>query len=86
MADELRQDMFVMWTASAFDMSFLVHYPKVQASAALPAARIVRMPYPEMMVAPMREDLVRIGFTELKTTDDVDDDPRHGERARRFSR
>ena len=30
------------------------------------------MPYPEMMVAPMREDLTRIGFTELKTPDDVD--------------
>jgi putative YphP/YqiW family bacilliredoxin len=30
------------------------------------------MPYPEMMVAPMREDLVRIGFTELKTPEDVE--------------
>ena len=30
------------------------------------------MPYPEMMVAPMREDLTRVGFTELKTVDDVD--------------
>ena len=30
------------------------------------------MPYPEMMVAPMREDLVRIGFEELRTADDVD--------------
>lgn len=30
------------------------------------------MPYPEMMVAPMREDLVRIGFSELKTPDDVE--------------
>lgn len=30
------------------------------------------MPYPEMMVAPMREDLVRIGFQELKTPEDVD--------------
>ena len=30
------------------------------------------MPYPEMMVAPMREDLKRVGFTELKTTDEVD--------------
>ena len=29
------------------------------------------MPYPEMMVAPMREDLVRIGFQELRTADDV---------------
>lgn len=30
------------------------------------------MPYPEMMVAPMREDLVRIGFDELRTPDAVD--------------
>ncbi len=29
------------------------------------------MPYPEMMVAPMREDLVRIGFQELQTPEDV---------------
>jgi putative YphP/YqiW family bacilliredoxin len=31
------------------------------------------MPYPEMLVAPMREDLVRIGFRELRTAEDVDD-------------
>lgn len=31
------------------------------------------MPYPEMMVAPMREDLTRIGFRELRTASDVDD-------------
>ncbi len=30
------------------------------------------MPYPEMLVAPMREDLVRLGFSELKTPTDVD--------------
>lgn len=30
------------------------------------------MPYPEMMVAPMRQDLVRVGFQELKTPADVD--------------
>jgi putative YphP/YqiW family bacilliredoxin len=30
------------------------------------------MPYPEMMVAPMREDLVRVGFQEMKTPDQVD--------------
>lgn len=30
------------------------------------------MPYPEMMVAPMREDLVKIGFTELKEAGHVD--------------
>lgn len=29
------------------------------------------MPYPEMMVAPMREDLVRIGFQELRTAESV---------------
>jgi putative YphP/YqiW family bacilliredoxin len=31
------------------------------------------MPYPEMLVAPMREDLVRIGFRELRTADEVDE-------------
>ncbi|MDH5588409.1 MAG: BrxA/BrxB family bacilliredoxin [Gemmatimonadota bacterium] len=31
------------------------------------------MPYPEMMVAPMRQDMLRIGCTELKTPQDVDD-------------
>jgi len=30
------------------------------------------MPYPEMMVAPMRQDLVRFGFQELMTPDQVD--------------
>ena len=30
------------------------------------------MPYPEMMVAPMREDLARVGFKELRTPEDVD--------------
>jgi putative YphP/YqiW family bacilliredoxin len=30
------------------------------------------MPYPEMMIAPMREDLRRIGFQELRTPDEVD--------------
>ncbi len=30
------------------------------------------MPYPEMMIAPMRDDLVRIGFEELRTADAVD--------------
>ena len=30
------------------------------------------MPYPEMMIAPMREDLRRIGFQELKTAGEVD--------------
>ncbi len=30
------------------------------------------MPYPEMMVAPMREDLARVGFKELRTAEDVD--------------
>jgi putative YphP/YqiW family bacilliredoxin len=31
------------------------------------------MPYPEMMVAPMREDLTRIGFRELRTAAEVDE-------------
>lgn len=30
------------------------------------------MPYPEMLVKPMRDDLVNIGFTELRTPGDVD--------------
>ena len=30
------------------------------------------MPYPEMMLAPMRQDLVRVGFSEMKTRDEVD--------------
>ena len=30
------------------------------------------MPYPEMMVAPMRDDLVRVGFTEMRTPEEVD--------------
>ncbi|HWK89198.1 MAG TPA: BrxA/BrxB family bacilliredoxin [Longimicrobium sp.] len=29
------------------------------------------MPYPEMMIRPMREDLTRLGVQELKTPDDV---------------
>lgn len=31
------------------------------------------MPYPEFMVAPMRQDLVKVGFTELRTPADVDE-------------
>ena len=30
------------------------------------------MPYPEMMIAPMRQDLVRVGFSEMKTPEEVD--------------
>jgi putative YphP/YqiW family bacilliredoxin len=30
------------------------------------------MPYPEMLVAPMREELTKIGVTELRTADEVD--------------
>lgn len=30
------------------------------------------MPYPELMVAPMRQELVRLGIQELKTAGDVD--------------
>jgi putative YphP/YqiW family bacilliredoxin len=31
------------------------------------------MPYPEIMIRPMREDLTRLGFEELKTSDQVDE-------------
>ncbi len=31
------------------------------------------MPYPEMLVAPMRQDLVRIGFRELRSAGEVDE-------------
>ncbi|MEP6919964.1 MAG: BrxA/BrxB family bacilliredoxin [bacterium] len=30
------------------------------------------MPYPEIMIRPMREELTRLGFEELRTPDDVD--------------
>ncbi len=30
------------------------------------------MPYSELMVAPLRQDLVRIGFKEMRTPDDVE--------------
>jgi len=30
------------------------------------------MPYPEMLVAPMRQELTRLGVQELRTADDVD--------------
>ena len=30
------------------------------------------MPYPEIMIKPMREDLTRLGFQELRTAADVD--------------
>ena len=30
------------------------------------------MPYPEMMLAPMRQDLVQVGFSEMKTPQEVD--------------
>jgi len=30
------------------------------------------MPYPEIMIRPMREDLTRLGFEELKTPEQVD--------------
>lgn len=30
------------------------------------------MPYSELMVAPMRQDLVRMGFKEMMTSDDVE--------------
>ncbi len=31
------------------------------------------MPYPEIMIRPMREELTRLGFEELKTPDQVDE-------------
>ena len=31
------------------------------------------MPYPEIMIRPMREELTRLGFEELKTSAQVDD-------------
>jgi putative YphP/YqiW family bacilliredoxin len=31
------------------------------------------MPYPEIMIRPMREDLTRLGVDELKTAEEVDD-------------
>jgi putative YphP/YqiW family bacilliredoxin len=31
------------------------------------------MPYPEIMIRPMREDLTRLGFEELKTPESVDE-------------
>ena len=30
------------------------------------------MPYSELMIAPMRQDLVRLGFKEMRTQDDVE--------------
>lgn len=35
------------------------------------------MPYPEMMIAPMREDLTRLGVQELRTPEAVDDTVRN---------
>ena len=35
------------------------------------------MPYPEFLVAPMRQDLTRFGVDELRTAADVDDAVRH---------
>ena len=33
---------------------------------------IRRMPYPESFIGPMRDELTRLGVTELKTAGDVD--------------
>jgi putative YphP/YqiW family bacilliredoxin len=30
------------------------------------------MPYPDLLVAPMREDLIRLGFEELRSAEEVD--------------
>ncbi len=37
------------------------------------------MPYPDLLVAPMREELVRLGFEELKSGDDVENTLENGE-------
>jgi bacilliredoxin len=37
------------------------------------------MPYPEIMIAPMREDLTRLGVEELKTPDAVDETIRNSQ-------
>lgn len=36
------------------------------------------MPYPEIMIRPMREDLTRLGVEELKTPDAVDEAVKNG--------
>ena len=37
------------------------------------------MPYPEMLISPMREDLTRLGVEEMRTADAVDETVRwHG--------
>ena len=35
------------------------------------------MPYPEMLIAPMREDLTRLGVEEMRTADAVDETVRN---------
>ena len=35
------------------------------------------MPYPEMLIRPMREDLTRLGVEELKTAEAVDETVRN---------
>jgi putative YphP/YqiW family bacilliredoxin len=37
------------------------------------------MPYPEIMIRPMREDLTRLGVEELKTADAVDETVRNSQ-------
>ena len=37
-----------------------------------PRMKEADMPYSELMVAPMRQDLVRLGFKEMKTPEDVE--------------
>lgn len=37
------------------------------------------MPYPEIMIKPMREELTRLGFQELKTPEQVDDTLRNND-------
>lgn len=40
---------------------------------AFPCAKLLGMPYPELLVKPMREDLTRFGVQETRTPEEVDD-------------
>src|SRR5438094_871626 len=40
--------------------------------AAYPRVKLSRMPYPEMLIKPMREDLTRFGVEETRTPEEVD--------------
>ena len=40
---------------------------------AFQCAKLLGMPYPELLVKPMREDLTRFGVQETRTPEEVDD-------------